>query len=96
MRYEFTAEVWRWTGDAAWHFVTLPAELTHGLKQMRGPARAWGSMRVKAQTGQTTWRTSLFPDSRSGAFLLPLKAEVRRRETLVPGDVRRFVVELEL
>jgi hypothetical protein len=53
-------------------------------------------MRVRAETGQTTWRTSLFPDSRSGAFLLPLKAEVRRRETLVPGDVRRFVVELEL
>jgi len=96
MRYEFTAEVWRWKGDAAWHFVTLPAELTDGLKAMRGSASPWGSIRVKATTGKTTWRTSLFPDAKSGAFVLPLKAEVRRREPLAPGDTRSFVVELEL
>jgi hypothetical protein len=95
VKYEFEGEVWRWKGDAAWHFVTLPVGLTDGLKRMRGPSRAWGSMRIVASTGGSTWRTSLFPDAKSGAFLLPLKAEVRRREGLEAGQVRAFAVELD-
>jgi hypothetical protein len=96
MRYEFSSEVWLYQGQGAWHFVTLPADLGDSLRRMRGAAKGFGSIRVTASVGETRWRTSLFPDSRSGSFLLPLKAEVRRREDLQAGQSRLFSVELEL
>jgi len=96
MRYEFEAEVWRWKEDAAWHFVTLPADCAEGLKALRGRAPGFGSIRVRVETGGTAWRTSLFPDRRSGSFLLPLKADVRRREGLEAGRSARFAVEMEI
>ena len=96
MRYDFQAEVWLYSGEAAWHFVTLPAELTDSLKTMGRRSKGWGSMRVKATIGETSWRTSLFPDSRSSAFLLPLKADVRRRANIRAGDWLALSVELEL
>jgi hypothetical protein len=35
--------------------------------------------------GETSWKTSIFPDRGSGGFLLPLKAYVRRREKIEAG-----------
>jgi hypothetical protein len=97
MRYEFRAEVWLYAGQGgAWHFATLPAELGDSLRRMRGGRKGWGSIRVTAVVGQTSWRTSLFPEARTGSFLLPLKAEVRRREEIQAGQTRLFAVELEL
>lgn len=37
--------------------------------------------------GLTTWSTSLFPDTKRGTFLLPMKRSVRLKEQLTEGDV---------
>ena len=44
--------------------------------------------------GKTTWKTSIFPDKKSGTYLLPLKADVRRREGIGAGD--RITSSLEV
>jgi hypothetical protein len=36
--------------------------------------------------GNTTWETSIFPASKLEAYLLPLKAEVRKKEKFSAGD----------
>lgn len=100
MRLAFKAELWRWKGQApaAWHFLTLPADEA-GLIRMampKGRARGWGSLRVRATIGATTFTTSLFPDKTSGSYLLPVKAEVRAREALVPGQVVDVDLALDL
>lgn len=97
MRYEAEAEVWLYTAaKTAWHFVSLPSEFSEGIRALRGPrAPGWGSLRVTATIGGTTWRTSIFPDTKSGAFILPLKAEVRRRESIGAGDRVAVTVEIE-
>ena len=46
---------------------------------------AFGSVRVEASVGATTWRTSVFPDKVRG-YVLPVKAAVRRAEGLDVGD----------
>jgi len=96
MRYEADAEIWVFhTGN--WHFVTLPAAFTDGIKALRGPKTpGWGSVRVTARLGASEWRTSIFPDSKSGAFLLPIKAEVRKREGVAAGDTVSVAVEIEI
>jgi len=96
MRYEAQAEIWVFhTGS--WHFVTLPPEFSDGIRMLRGPKTpGFGSVRVTAELGGSTWRTSIFPDSKSGAFVLPIKAEVRKREGVTAGDTVTVAVEIEI
>ena len=83
---EFEAELWLHDGEAGWHFVTLPTEVAEQVRTEAGEPRGFGSVRVEVTVGGSTWRTSVFPDSRTGSFVLPVKAEVRRREDLLAGD----------
>lgn len=94
--YTTTAKLWIWTTDkapASWHFLTITgevAEAIHALALMRrlefGRKRGWGSMKVRATIGDTSWETSIFPDKDSGGWMLPVKADVRKAEGMVAGD----------
>ncbi len=91
----FDAEVWDWKGDGSWHFVTLPGELADDIKAITaGRAKGFGSVPVKAAIGQTRFETSLFPDTKSGSYLLPLKKAVRAAEGLAPGVTATVSIEL--
>ena len=96
-RISFKAKIWLYEGKATWHFVTLPKGESAKLKKVfGGMKRGWGSLPVTATLGKTQWRTSIFPDSKRGAYLLPLKTEVRRSEKAAAGDSRVFQIELRL
>ncbi len=90
-----TAPLWLWTGEnGSWHFVTIPADRSdeiraHCLSSMRG----FKSARVEAAINGVAWRTSVFPQ-KSGGYILPVKAEVRRRAGIAAGD--EVTVSLEL
>ena len=88
--HRFTAPLWRYEGDAAWFFVTVPVGVSDDVRELtEGSRRGFGSVRVRATVGGTTWTTSVFPDSKRGAFLLPVKKAVRAAEDLEDGgDVR--------
>lgn len=93
MHVEFEAELWLYPGEAGWHFVTLPVELAEDVADLSAPTRkGFGSVPVTVTIGASTWNTSLFPDSKAGSYLLPVKKPVRRRENLTDGD--RVSVEL--
>ena len=54
-------------------------------------------MRVEVTCGGTTWLTSLFPSKEQAAYILPMKAAVRRAEGLAaggPATVRITAVHL--
>ena len=80
-RYRFTAPLWIWesSGEGAWHFVTLPEDAADEIKAIAdGHARrGFGSVRVEATVGPSTWRTSIFPSKESGSYVLPVKKAVR-------------------
>lgn len=93
--YEFSAEVWLYPGAAAWHFITLTVEDSAEIREHSGAmARGFGSLPVRVAVGNTTWETSIFPDRKANAYLLPLKAEVRKREGIAEGDL--VTVRLEV
>lgn len=93
--HTFTADLWLHPGDAGWHFVTLPAELADEIRaQSAGTARPFGSLPVTVTIGRTSWTTSLFADTGADSYLLPVKADVRRREQLTAGDSVRVTLEL--
>lgn len=83
----FAAELCEHDGEGSWHLVTVPAEQSEELRLRTAHlARGFGSLRVRATVGATTWATSLFPSS-AGPYLLPVKEPVRRGEQLEAGDV---------
>lgn len=93
--FEFTAPLWLHPGADAWHFLRVPPEISDDISDLSaGPRRGFGSVRVAVTVGGTSWRTSVFPDSRQGTYLLPVKKEVRKAERLTAGDAVRTRLEL--
>ena len=91
------AKVWLYSGDkAAWHFLTLPKvtakKLTASFKQ---PRRGWGSIPVNVTIGKCKWKTSVFPDSKTDSFILPVKAKVRKSGNIKHGDMIAFTLEID-
>lgn len=95
--YKMRARVWPYPGMAGWHFVTLPkkqsAQITSRFGVMK---RGWGSLPVMVTIGKTSWRTSIFPDKKARAYLLPLKADVRKKKGIAAGDAIPFSVEIKV
>lgn len=86
IEHRFDAEVWV-AQNGSWRFVTLPFDLTDEIDDHALDAKVgFGSVRVEATIGSTTWTTSVFPDRRAASFILPLKAAVRHAEQLGDGD----------
>ena len=97
MIVEFETDLWIWDarqGDR-WTFVTLPVEASEEIRDLTdGLRRGFGSVRVRAAIGTSTWTTSIFPDAARNAYVLPIKKAVRRAESLDTGDVATVTVEL--
>lgn len=81
-RFRFSAVLWRAEAQDAWFFVTLPPEVADGVRRRPRPPRSFGSVRVEVTVGTSTWRTSVFPDTARGSYLLPVKKAVRAAEDL--------------
>ncbi len=96
--FEFEGALWIWKGDApaAWHFITLPHDVGAKVKFFAGKGRGFGSVRVRAVIGETSWKTSLFPDTKTGSYLLPVKADVRKAEKIVTGENVRVRIDVEV
>ena len=94
---DFEAELWVWAArrDDSWTFVSLPVEASDEIRDRTdGQRRGFGSVRVEARVGPSIWRTSIFPDSKSGAYVLPIKQAVRKANALAPGDRVKVTVEV--
>ncbi len=92
--YNFTAPIWLYQGKSAWFFITVPAQESASIKFFNShPRRGWGSVRVKVKIGETEWKTSVFPDSKTKTYLLPLKAEIHKKENITLGDNVAIVLQ---
>lgn len=96
MSWAIAAEAWRWAARSdSWVFVTVPAEVSAEIADLPRPPSGFGSVRVRARVGATRWSTSVFPDSASGCYVLPLKKSVRAAEGIEEGDLVELELELE-
>ena len=93
--YSLRAEAWLYPGMAGWHFLTVPKTQGKEIKGLFGDAaRGWGSLPVRVTIGATSWTTSIFPDKKSGSYVLPLKLVVRKAEGIEAGDCVAFTLEV--
>lgn len=88
MSFTFTAKLWIWDAhnSASWYFITVPEKLSGELRERNEPRRGFGSLPVEVTIGNSTWKTSIFPDKKSGCYLLPVKAIIRKAESISAGE----------
>jgi hypothetical protein len=95
-RCSFTGELWKYSGDSAWWFIRLPVEDAQDVERFCSHRKkSFGSIRVTVTIGSTTWQTSLFRDSKSNSYLLPIKASVRTKEKLIEKSMYEVSIAVE-
>lgn len=95
--FTFSAALWLWDfeGGTAWVFVTLPEQASDAIANMpRAPKPGFGAIRVAVMLGGSRWSTSIFPDSKVGRYILPVKKAVRRAEGVDVDDTVEITVTM--
>ena len=94
-RYKVRSKVVPYPGMDAWFFAYVDKKMAEVIREKHGKAkRGFGSIRVEVTLGKAKWKTSIFPDKRSGTYVLPLKAAVRRAEGIDAGDTVSFTLAI--
>ena len=96
-----TGTLWRWQGGSggSWHFLTIDGAAGEALsgtalmRRMEKTIGGFGSLKVTATIGDSTFSTSLFPSKELG-WLLPVKASVRKAEGIGEGDKVEVTLEV--
>ena len=86
LEHAFVGELWSWRGPSPYHFITVPDDVSLGLRAISSAVTyGWGMIPVRYRIGESVSHTSLFP--KDGIYLLPVKDVVRKAEGLVVGDI---------
>ncbi|MDL2262471.1 DUF1905 domain-containing protein [Bacteroidales bacterium OttesenSCG-928-I21] len=84
--YQFSAKIWHYSttvGMSGWTIICLPKELASEIREnLKSLEEGWGRMKVTAKIGNTEWKTAIWFDTKNDTYLLPLKAEIRKKENL--------------
>ena len=95
MKYGFESVLYLWSAQDAWHFANVPIDVSKEIAEVSAQfRRGFGAVRVDVRCGNSSWRTSVFPDKNARCYILPVKAMVRKSENLAAGDLARFEIEL--
>ena len=100
LSFSFSAPCWLWQGGkASWHFITLPEDKSEEIKffsENNSKRRGWGAVRVQATIGETTWQTSIFPQFKTKIYILPVKADVRKKEKILADNMVQVQLKIEV
>jgi hypothetical protein len=83
IQYVFMAMVWQHPVPGGWYFVSLPTETSAEIRRhLKNHEEGWGRMKVTAKIENSQWETAIWFDTKQNTYLLPLKAEIRRKESI--------------
>jgi hypothetical protein len=84
-QFDFEAQVIYWRGPSPFFYAPLPPEQAEEIKRLsKLVTYGWGMIPVEATVAGVVFRTALF--AKDDTYLLPLKADVRRRTQITAGD----------
>lgn len=94
--FEFTAVLWQHPSEkGGWYFLSLPETLSAEIRaQLQWQEEGWGRLKAQANILETTWDTAIWFDSKANTYLLPLKAEIRKKCKLETGDLVKVMLGL--
>lgn len=85
--YLIDAKVWEHE-DGSWRFITVPKQTSDEIHaQFSSRAKGLDSIPVQVTVGLSSWKTSLFFSKSHGGYILPIKREVRVKESIEDGKI---------
>ena len=98
VKYDFVAKPYQYSSSAemcGWTFVSLPKELAGEIREnYKRREEGWGRLKVVAKIGNSEWRTAIWFDTKQDTYLLPLKAEIRKKEKIVLDSDIKIVLSV--
>lgn len=86
IEYSFTAKMWNYSsnvGTCGWYIACLPKEMSKEIREnLKFLEEGWGRLKMTAKIGNTQWETAIWFDTKLQTYLLPLKAEIRKKEKI--------------
>ncbi len=83
INYQFKATVWQYEVPNGWFFVSLPEEISQEIRtNLKWQEEGWGRLKSIAKINDLQWSTAIWFDSKLNTYLLPLKAEIRKKNQL--------------
>jgi hypothetical protein len=59
---------------------------------LRRQEEGWGRMKATAEIGKSQWETAIWFDKKHKTYLLPLKAEIRKKEGLDKDKLIKTII----
>lgn len=85
--YTFSAELWQHPSPGGWYFVSVPENLASEIRShLSWQEEGWGRMKAHASLDSLEWETAIWFDRKAGTYLLPIKAEVRKKTKIQVGQ----------
>jgi len=87
IKYQFNARLWAYGGPSSWYFISLPDDLSKEIREnLKSAEEGWGRLKATAKIGSTEWKTAIWFATKRKTYLLPLKAEIRKKEQVEVGE----------
>lgn len=81
--YAFSSTVWQHAATGGWYFVSLPKAISAEIRQhLKWQEEGWGRIKAEAKIRKSQWQTAIWFDSKHQTYLLPIKAEIRKKESI--------------
>lgn len=89
IKYEFSAILWQ----QCWYFVSLPEEMSNEIRaNLKFQEEGWGRMKAVAKIGHSQWETAIWFDTKRKTYLLPIKAEIRKKENIgIDSEIKVYL-----
>ena len=88
IKYKFSGKIWKHSADGGWFFVSLPRSISKEIRDhLKWQEEGWGRMKAMASVNGHEWDTAIWFDKKKVTYLLPLKAEIRKKAILKLHDI---------
>ena len=88
LMYKFSSEPWRYQGKNSWTFISLPLDISEEIRHhLKHEEEGWGRLKANIKVGASEWKTSIWYDTKLQTYVLPLNAQVRKKEHLMLGTI---------
>jgi hypothetical protein len=91
IQYHFSGNAYR--HEFGWYLISLPNDISEEIRtNFKSEEEGWGRLKASAKIGNTEWKTAIWYAAKNGCYLLPIKAEVRKKEKLNMDEVLHVIV----
>lgn len=91
IQYRFSGKAY--LHDFGWYLISLPKDVSEEIRtNFKSEEEGWGRLKASAQIGNTEWQTAIWFAAKTGCYLLPIKAEIRKKEKLDMSKTLEVIV----